>query len=292
MSCRAQSWAWKQTCPNPTQKLVLLALAEHADTAGYAFPGTTTLADRCGIHPRSVKRHLRELAHAELVDVQERHDARGRQTSNGYQLHIDRAVEDVDNPVENRGEGDTSVRGEGDTGVTPTTLNLPEGTVQLTISSFQSEIGEGSPNGSSRRDRTPERVPRWLLFLQRRLGRLDRPSESEARSDAQIIRRQLERGCDPNDLADAIRGIRQAADEGALRGFVERGEGFAMKVLNQERHGRPLWRWAADRYRKSQEGPALVGDVLEALMSRRQARREERPRRESGPGRSGRSRHA
>lgn len=72
MSLKASSWAWEQAIPG-TQKLVLLALADYAgrDNAS-AWPSVATLAERCSIAERTVRRSLEALEAAKLICVEAR----------------------------------------------------------------------------------------------------------------------------------------------------------------------------------------------------------------------------
>ena len=58
MSIEALNWAWKQTCPNPTAKLVLMALADHANSDGECWPAMKRIAELSGISARQVSTHI------------------------------------------------------------------------------------------------------------------------------------------------------------------------------------------------------------------------------------------
>lgn len=62
MSVRAMAWAWDQSVGHPTRKLVLMALADHADDAGRCWPGADTVAGKVGVGERTVRRHIEALA--------------------------------------------------------------------------------------------------------------------------------------------------------------------------------------------------------------------------------------
>jgi Helix-turn-helix domain len=88
MSLKASEWAWSQTL-QPSQKVVLLALADKSSVYGQSFPGINWLAEKCGVTPRTVQRTIRELQLAGLVVVEERTRAGGRgTTTNLYSLCI------------------------------------------------------------------------------------------------------------------------------------------------------------------------------------------------------------
>jgi predicted transcriptional regulator len=72
---------------NPTQLAVLLQLADYWwDEERHPYPSKQTLADRLGLSPRQVQRHIAELELAGLVKRQERYAAHKGRLSNMYDL--------------------------------------------------------------------------------------------------------------------------------------------------------------------------------------------------------------
>ena len=62
MSVKIMGWVWDQDIRPPAKKMVLLAVADHADHDGdNAWPSIARLGRMVGNEPRSVQRHLREL---------------------------------------------------------------------------------------------------------------------------------------------------------------------------------------------------------------------------------------
>jgi len=62
MTWRQLPAIWQLKDLSPTDKLVLLALAQHGDTAGRnAYPAQSTLAGYCNVNVRTVRRSLRTL---------------------------------------------------------------------------------------------------------------------------------------------------------------------------------------------------------------------------------------
>lgn len=118
MSVRASNWAWK-TALQPTQKIVLLALADIADDAGLCWPSLKTLAVKCHVSPRTIQRTVKEFEDCGLLEITTRFAANGRQTSNGYVLRLDGETWSPFAPAKGR-EGDrlspsiSAGRGEGD----------------------------------------------------------------------------------------------------------------------------------------------------------------------------------
>jgi DNA-binding transcriptional ArsR family regulator len=72
MSIRALDWAWRQECVNPQEKLVLLALADHAGQDGTCYPATGSIAEKCQMSAQSVRRHLTALEARGVIEKIER----------------------------------------------------------------------------------------------------------------------------------------------------------------------------------------------------------------------------
>jgi pyocin large subunit-like protein len=67
MSLRAMAWAWQQQTRSSGERLVLLALADHAGEDCECWPHTARLGEKCGIDARTVQRHLASLCDRGLV---------------------------------------------------------------------------------------------------------------------------------------------------------------------------------------------------------------------------------
>lgn len=87
MSIRASNWAWGQALP-PSQKVLLLALADQADDDGVCWPSMKTLARKICADVRTAQRNMRELQDANLVSVEARRRPDGDATSNLYRLAL------------------------------------------------------------------------------------------------------------------------------------------------------------------------------------------------------------
>lgn len=136
MSIKCMNWAWNQQTGSPASKVVLMKLADNADDTGYAFPSIPLIGDLCEMHPRSVQRHIRQLADRNLLCWANRYEA-GVQSSNAYWLNLTNAPDFA--PPPNRGgkltprhrapstgdkrgdSGVTKAKHRGDAGVTQTT---------------------------------------------------------------------------------------------------------------------------------------------------------------------------
>lgn len=84
MSLRATAWAW--TVPvQPTAKLVLVALADHADEVGLCWPSVARLRTYTGLSERAIRGALRDLETAGVIitDAREGHVSRYRLTISG-----------------------------------------------------------------------------------------------------------------------------------------------------------------------------------------------------------------
>lgn len=73
---------------SPISKLILLKLADNADSHGVCFPSCEYLAQYCEISLRTVKSHLKTLEQDGFIKRIQRFDKKGRQRSNLYQLRI------------------------------------------------------------------------------------------------------------------------------------------------------------------------------------------------------------
>ena len=87
MSVTAMAWAWKQDV-SPTDKLVLLALADHSDDDGQCWPGTAGISKKCHISQRTVFNSLARLESFNMVQRQHRKNGQGGLTSNLYRLTL------------------------------------------------------------------------------------------------------------------------------------------------------------------------------------------------------------
>ncbi len=75
MSGEVVGWAFKQDL-TPTQKLVLLAIADNAQDDGKAFPGKKLIIDKTGLGKSSVYRSLEDLEERDLLRVEDDDDGR------------------------------------------------------------------------------------------------------------------------------------------------------------------------------------------------------------------------
>lgn len=76
---------WAADYGDPSRKLVMLCLADMANAHGICWPSVATIAKRCGLHRRSVLRHLRALAEAQHITI--KHQFRdGKKAASHYQI--------------------------------------------------------------------------------------------------------------------------------------------------------------------------------------------------------------
>lgn len=75
--------AWKVEGIKPTEKLVLVRLADRADSKGEAYPGLDSLAKECCLHRATVIRALRGLVGHDLIEIEQ---GGGRKKANRYRL--------------------------------------------------------------------------------------------------------------------------------------------------------------------------------------------------------------
>ena len=87
-SYQRRNKVWQSASPTPTEKLVLLAIESFADEESKCHPGKARLAHMTGYDIKTVQRAIASLEEKGLIEVHERYDEDGRQTSNGYRLII------------------------------------------------------------------------------------------------------------------------------------------------------------------------------------------------------------
>lgn len=125
----------------PGPKLLLVALADNCNDSGFGYPSRTTLARKSSISVRTAVRYLNRLEEQGLLSRTSRRSLRGRQTSNAYQLNLQK----IFSP-----QGDKLARG------TETTPNLtrsdqPDGDTDGTRTVTQPSE-EPPPRGGASRD--------------------------------------------------------------------------------------------------------------------------------------------
>lgn len=94
MSILAMNWAWKIQL-QPTQKLVLMSLADSSDESGISWPSVLTVAKKCSISPRTAQRIISSLREHGFIHSRARYRADGSRTSNLYYLSIDSGTVNV-----------------------------------------------------------------------------------------------------------------------------------------------------------------------------------------------------
>lgn len=87
MSIKAMNWAWSIQLA-PSEKLLLLALADCADDLGICWPGMRLIAKKCNISTRTAQRTIGKLISMKLLSKESRFKGNGRQTSNSYRLML------------------------------------------------------------------------------------------------------------------------------------------------------------------------------------------------------------
>lgn len=84
MSVAASAWAWRHPL-DCYAKIVLLALADHADDRGICWPGLWGLAEKCNMDRRTVQRKVRELEALQLIRTEPNN---GRKGTSLYRLNL------------------------------------------------------------------------------------------------------------------------------------------------------------------------------------------------------------
>ena len=149
MSVRAMAWAWRQQLSGP-EKLVLMAVADHADDEGICWPGNAHIARKCNLSQRSVQRHIKNLIDNGYMTARRRYRETGGQTSNLYVLN-------VEGVTHSHGGGDSVSWGD-DTSDTPITI------IEPSIESTTTTVPEWMEILSEKDKPEPDTVRRMLKW--------------------------------------------------------------------------------------------------------------------------------
>ena len=95
MSIKALNWAFDLYFNTPSHKLVMLALADNATNEGLSYPFLKTIAMKSCLKIRQVQYILRKLEKEGYITAEEHFKKGNRQTSNCYQLHMDKQFESI-----------------------------------------------------------------------------------------------------------------------------------------------------------------------------------------------------
>lgn len=87
MSIAAMNWAWRQQL-TPTAKLVLMSLADAADDHGVCWPSVPTVARKCCVSTRTIRRIMQTLIAHDLLIAEPRYRPDGSCSSNRYRLQL------------------------------------------------------------------------------------------------------------------------------------------------------------------------------------------------------------
>jgi hypothetical protein len=136
------SWVWRSSAATGTDRLVLLAIADAADSDGTnAWPSVATLARKAAVSNRTVQRSIGNLVELGELEVLEQAGGPARMRAdrrpNEYRVLMQRRGDTPVAPSEPRGDsggadGVTSVALRGDTGVTQPVHDPSVGPVQRT----------------------------------------------------------------------------------------------------------------------------------------------------------------
>lgn len=145
MGVKASTWAWAQNGLSPSEKLLLMALADHADDDGVCWPGQKVLCQKTGFHRSTVSTLAKSLRDRGLIQI-ERRKYQGVQKSNRYKLNLGLMLI----PCRPTLHGHVV---SGDTGMSPlatleTSIEPSEGTINgeqsLAEDTMPKEFGQGS----------------------------------------------------------------------------------------------------------------------------------------------------
>jgi len=82
------NWAWQQQL-SLTPKLILMALADAANDHGICWPSVSTVATKCCVSVRTVRRVMQKLLERRLMLSEQRYRKDGSCSSNRYRLRLE-----------------------------------------------------------------------------------------------------------------------------------------------------------------------------------------------------------
>lgn len=214
MSLEARNWARRIGGLSIAAKAVLMALADHADSEGKAWPKLKTLAEITSMTERHVRRQIGVLEGRGLLVREDRFRKDGGQTSNVYRLAIERPAAgrertDMSEPPKGPPPKDPPGRGRG-------TTKTAQGTPPEPSSSDKEERADTEvPNARAAFDQVfdawkavsparlsrPRALPLWLRLARRfSPARLLAAALRYLREDPDV-----KRYCSPQGLANWLR---------------------------------------------------------------------------------------
>jgi hypothetical protein len=211
MSFTALNWAWEQNCSSGVAKSVLVYLANCASQeGGDCFPSIPTICQRTQHTDLAVRKALKQLVAADLLEIEPRTLSNGRQTSNLYRLPV---VSIQPTPSNSQGSEDAIY--------TPSNPQGSEAEYTPSISRATPETDPGGGgadsrgNPSERKDRE-EREERTSLAG----GSACAHATTPAAGSNVVVLRAAEKAAIERDMADAWNAM--AVDRGlpAVRGLT------------------------------------------------------------------------
>jgi hypothetical protein len=195
MSVRAMSWVFGLRLP-PALKMIMMALADHADDAGYCWPSIPRIAAKASMSDRSVQRRLPELVARGLVVVSTRPPRQdGSQSTHGYQLLLDGGGS-VSPPPARRQNDTTPVTGVSPTPVTPLS---PESS---SITIIGSSSMDSNPRGNEPKAAATDR--------QKKVQGRERPSGIISYDDEDSVKAErVEATYTSEEISTAVKSARQ-----------------------------------------------------------------------------------
>ena len=169
MSLEARNWARRIGGLSIAAKAVLMALADHADADGKAWPKLKTLAEITSMTERHVRRQIGVLEGRELVVREDRFRKDGGQTSNIYRLAIERPTPSGPPPKDAPSRGRRTVVSDQGTPPEPSSSDKEEGadTAVPDARATFDQVFEAWRAVSPARLSRPRAWPLWRRFAQR-----------------------------------------------------------------------------------------------------------------------------
>ena len=89
MSVKAMSVAWESNL-KPGAKLVLLAIADHADGQGICWPGQDYIAEKCNMNRSTVNQHIGDLVDSGYLFMEKGRSKTGQAIKSVYRVNMEK----------------------------------------------------------------------------------------------------------------------------------------------------------------------------------------------------------
>lgn len=213
-----------------TEKLIMLAFADHANDEGVCYPSSELIAHKSGVSVRHAKRVVKSLIERGLLQVQDEGGGRG----NRRVVLVDPGKGDTLPPFKREKKGDTT---------SPNTLERVTSDAETVTPTSPEPLVEPSEE----RHASNEAGKPDVENSHARYGELARKLGGNRSNAGRWINWALARD-DPDQAERIMRGTLSLKERGAIEYFVKPRDPCAPGTLSSPIEGQPIERYAESEY--------------------------------------------